>query len=133
MAELLNSIMPFAGSYAPESYEYYGEASVEIQYGNDIRYIIKKQPNANGNENDAMIGQIMLFAGDFAPMDWRFCDGSLMDIWHNSALFAVLGGSYGGDWSNTFGLPKMPNVKNGGGGAELRYIICVEGIFPMRA
>jgi microcystin-dependent protein len=51
------------------------------------------------------IGEIRLFAGNFAPRTWAFCDGSLQSITTYSALFSLVGISYGGDGIVTFGLP----------------------------
>ncbi len=56
---------------------------------------------------DPFIGQIILFAGNFAPRGWALCDGQLMDINSNSALFSILGTTYGGDGRTTFGLPSL--------------------------
>ena len=53
------------------------------------------------------IGQIMLFAGNFAPRSWAFCDGQLLSISENTALFSILGTIYGGDGRSTFGLPDL--------------------------
>ena len=56
---------------------------------------------------DPFIGEIRMFGGNFAPMGWAFCDGSLMAIAQNDALFALLGTTYGGDGQTTFGLPDL--------------------------
>lgn len=53
------------------------------------------------------IGIVKLFAGNFAPRGWMFCDGSLLRISTNSALFSILGTTYGGDGINTFALPNL--------------------------
>ena len=53
------------------------------------------------------IGEIRLFAGTFAPRGWAFCDGQLLAISQNNALFAILGTTYGGDGRTTFGLPDL--------------------------
>jgi microcystin-dependent protein len=53
------------------------------------------------------IGQIMMFAGNFAPRGWAFCNGQLMSIAQNTALFSILGTTYGGDGKNTFALPDL--------------------------
>jgi microcystin-dependent protein len=53
------------------------------------------------------LGEIRLFAGAFAPVDWAFCDGSLLQISANDALFTLVGTSYGGDGVNTFALPDL--------------------------
>lgn len=54
---------------------------------------------------DPVIGEITLFAGNFAPRGWAFCDGQLLQIAQNTALFSLLGTIYGGDGRTTFGLP----------------------------
>ena len=51
---------------------------------------------------DEYIGIVKLFAGNFAPRGWMFCDGSLISISRNSALFSILGTTYGGDGITTF-------------------------------
>ncbi|GEN73536.1 MULTISPECIES: phage tail protein [Chryseobacterium] len=53
------------------------------------------------------IGIVKLFAGNFAPRGWLFCDGSLLRISTNSALFSILGTTYGGDGVTTFALPNL--------------------------
>ena len=53
------------------------------------------------------IGIVKLFAGNFAPRGWMFCDGSLLSIAQNSALFSILGTTYGGDGRTTFALPNL--------------------------
>ena len=53
------------------------------------------------------IAQITLFAGNFAPRGWAFCDGQLLAINSNSALFSLVGTIYGGDGRTTFGLPDL--------------------------
>ncbi|MBK7407518.1 MAG: phage tail protein [Saprospirales bacterium] len=54
-----------------------------------------------------MIGEIRLFAGNFAPRGWAFCDGQLLAINSNQALFSILGTTYGGDGRTTFALPDL--------------------------
>lgn len=56
---------------------------------------------------DPFIGQITMFAGNFAPRGWAKCDGALLPISQNSALFSILGTNYGGDGRRTLGLPDM--------------------------
>lgn len=53
------------------------------------------------------IGEIYMFAGNFAPLGWAFCDGSLRPIAEFTALFALIGTTYGGDGVTTFGLPDL--------------------------
>ncbi len=56
---------------------------------------------------EPFIGLIKMFAGNFAPRGWAFCDGQLLQISQNTALFAILGTTYGGDGRTSFGLPDM--------------------------
>ncbi len=54
---------------------------------------------------EGYIAEIRLFAADFAPRNWSYCNGALLSIAQNSALFSLLGTTYGGDGRVTFGLP----------------------------
>jgi len=56
---------------------------------------------------DAFIGTIIMFGGNFAPRGWQFCNGQLLAISQNSALFSILGTTYGGDGRTTFALPDL--------------------------
>ncbi len=56
---------------------------------------------------DPFIGQVILFAGTFAPRNWAFCNGQLLAIASNQALFSILGTTYGGDGRTTFALPDL--------------------------
>lgn len=56
---------------------------------------------------DLYMGQIVMFAGNFAPRGSAFCNGQLMPINQNTALFSLLGTTYGGDGVTTFGLPDL--------------------------
>ena len=53
------------------------------------------------------IGEIVLFAGNFAPRNWAFCNGQLLSIAQNTALFSILGTTYGGNGTTTFALPDL--------------------------
>ncbi|WP_298754330.1 tail fiber protein [uncultured Psychroserpens sp.] len=53
------------------------------------------------------IGQIMMFGGNFAPRNWALCDGQLLPIANYTALFSILGTTYGGDGRTTFALPDL--------------------------
>lgn len=53
------------------------------------------------------IGEIRIFAGSFAPAGWMLCNGQLLPISENDALFVVLGTRYGGDGQETFALPNL--------------------------
>ncbi len=56
---------------------------------------------------DPFLAEIIMFAGNFAPRGWAFCDGQLLPIAQNQALFSLLGTTYGGDGRTTFGLPDL--------------------------
>ena len=56
---------------------------------------------------DQFVGEIRMFCGNFAPLGWAFCDGSVLPIAQNTALFSLLGTSYGGDGRATFALPNL--------------------------
>ncbi|MGZ8282420.1 MAG: phage tail protein, partial [Allosphingosinicella sp.] len=53
------------------------------------------------------IGEIRLFAGNFAPVGWAFCNGQTLAIAENDALFTLIGTTYGGDGESTFALPDL--------------------------
>ncbi|MGZ0050354.1 phage tail protein [Brevibacillus gelatini] len=53
------------------------------------------------------VGEIRVFAGNFPPRGWAFCDGSLVPISQNTALYAILGTRFGGDGKSTFALPNL--------------------------
>jgi microcystin-dependent protein len=53
------------------------------------------------------VGEIRMFAGNFAPQGWAFCDGSLLSISQNTVLFQLIGTTYGGDGQQTYGLPDL--------------------------
>lgn len=53
------------------------------------------------------IGEIRMFGGNFAPSGWMFCDGQLLPISENDALFTLIGTTYGGDGQETFALPNL--------------------------
>lgn len=56
---------------------------------------------------DPFIGNVILFGGTFAPVGWATCDGSLLAIAENDALFSLIGTTYGGDGQTTFALPDL--------------------------
>lgn len=53
------------------------------------------------------VGEIRMFAGNFAPVGWAFCQGQLLAISENDVLFNLIGTTYGGDGQNTFALPNL--------------------------
>jgi microcystin-dependent protein len=72
------------------------------------------------------IGEIRMFGGNFAPAGWAFCDGQLMPISENDALFILIGTTYGGDGQTTFALPdlrsRLPMHMGQGPGLSARTI-----------
>src|SRR5206468_2755032 len=64
------------------------------------------------------VGEIRMFAGNFAPAGWMFCQGQLLPISQNETLFNLIGTTYGGDGQSTFALPDLQGrapVHNGQG------------------
>jgi microcystin-dependent protein len=53
------------------------------------------------------VGEIRMFAGNFAPAGWMFCEGQLLPISENETLFQLIGTTYGGDGASTFALPDL--------------------------
>src|SRR5512145_1382897 len=53
------------------------------------------------------VGEIRMFAGNFAPQGWMFCEGQLLPIAENESLFNLIGTTYGGDGQETFALPDL--------------------------
>lgn len=72
------------------------------------------------------LGEIRMFGGNFAPYQWALCNGQLLSISQYSALFSLIGTSYGGDGVTTFGLPnlqgRLPAGQGNGGGLTPRTI-----------
>lgn len=74
---------------------------------------------------EPFIGQIIMFGGSYAPRNWAFCDGQLVAISSNQALFSILGTTYGGNGRTTFALPDLKGRVPIGPGAG-------EGLPPYR-
>jgi microcystin-dependent protein len=75
---------------------------------------------------DPFLAEIRMFGGNFAPRGWALCNGQLMSISQNTALFSLLGTTYGGDGRVTFGLPNLqgatPMQQGQGPGLSPRYL-----------
>jgi len=72
------------------------------------------------------IGSIALFAGNFAPKNWAFCQGQILSIAQNTALFSILGTTYGGNGTTTFALPDLRGrapVSAGQGSGLSNYVL----------
>lgn len=68
---------------------------------------ITEKPMGDAIFSEPFLGEITMFCGNFAPRGWAFCNGQLLAISQNQALFSILGTTYGGDGRTTFGLPDL--------------------------
>lgn len=80
--------------------------------------------------DDPYIGLIQPFPFNYAPQNYTLCNGALLQIASNQALYALLGINYGGDGRTTFGLPNMIGMEPTPG---VSYYIATMGYFPSRA
>jgi microcystin-dependent protein len=82
--------------------------------------------------SDQFVAEIRIFPFNFAPTGWAFCDGQLLPISQNTALFSLLGTTYGGDGKSTFALPDMqgnaPMQQGQGQGLSLRDLGEISGV-----
>jgi microcystin-dependent protein len=82
------------------------------------------QPEENEKMADPFVAEIRMFPFNFAPTGWAFCNGQIMPISQNTALFSLLGTTYGGDGKSTFALPNLqgnvPMHPGQGDGLSLR-------------
>src|SRR5687767_4569677 len=79
---------------------------------------------------DPFVAEIRIFPFNFAPKGWAFCNGQLMPISQNTALFALLGTFYGGDGKSTFALPGLQGavpVHQGQGSGLSEYFLGQNG------
>jgi microcystin-dependent protein len=74
-----------------------------------------------------MIGEIKLLPFGFAPQNYALCDGSLLSIAQNMALFSLLGTKYGGNGETNFALPNIAPVPSVDQPATTSYYICLQG------
>ena len=70
-------------------------------------FAILSMGKANAQQVETFLGEIRMFAGNFAPTGWAFCQGQLLPIAQNQALFSLLGTTYGGDGMTSFALPDL--------------------------
>jgi microcystin-dependent protein len=82
--------------------------------------------------SDPFVAEIRMFAGNFAPTGWASCDGQLLAISQNTALFSLLGTFYGGDGKSTFALPNLggaaPMQQGQGPGLSDRFLGEMSGV-----
>ena len=79
---------------------------------------------------EGTLGEVKYFAGSqwYIPKGWLLCEGQMMSIASNTALFGILGTQYGGDGRTTFKLPTIGSLQQG-----IKPIICVDGVVPERS
>jgi microcystin-dependent protein len=79
------------------------------------------------------LGQIQLFAFGYAPMGYQLCDGALLSVESNQALFSLIGNKFGGNGSTTFALPKLNGSRPLNVDSDcMCYYIATQGIYPTR-
>ncbi|HEY3102711.1 MAG TPA: tail fiber protein [Pyrinomonadaceae bacterium] len=79
---------------------------------------------------EPFVGEIRMFAGNFAPNGWMFCEGQLLPISENETLFQLIGTTYGGDGESTFALPDLRGrvpIHQGTGSGLSSYILGENG------
>jgi microcystin-dependent protein len=81
---------------------------------------------------EAFLGMVVALPYNFAPVGWAQCNGQVMQISQNAALFSLIGTTYGGDGTRTFALPKLNGIP-AGEGVTVSYYIALQGIFPQRS
>jgi len=83
--------------------------------------------------SDQFLAEIRIFPFNFAPIGWALCNGQLMAISQNAALFSLLGTNYGGDGRSTFGLPNLQGcvpLDQGQGAGLTNYVVGETGGAP---
>ena len=78
-----------------------------LAYHDFLRKYLLPIPSEPSVMSDPFLGEIRIFAGNFAPYGWAFCHGQILPIVQNTALFSILGNTYGGDGRTTFALPNL--------------------------
>ena len=92
---------------------------------------------------DPFIGEVRTFGFAFAPKYWARCDGQVIEISQNPALFSIVGNTYGGDGKTTFALPDLRGMTAAGattaappptsfGYLVMNFCIALNGVFPLR-
>lgn len=79
---------------------------------------------------DYFIGGIVLFPYNFVPMGWMACEGQILTITQNQALYSLIGNTYGG--SSAQGTFALPNLRGAEPLPSMKYYIAIEGLYPQR-
>jgi hypothetical protein len=93
--------------------------------------VLCANPRAALASSDPFIGEVDTFAFNFCPNGWSTLNGQLLPISLNTALFSLLGTTYGGDGKTTFALPTAKPIFTATG-AVLLQCIAIQGVFPSR-
>jgi microcystin-dependent protein len=83
-----------------------------------------------GRMGDAFLGEVRAMPFGFVPTGWAPCQGQLLPVQLNAALYSLLGSTYGGDGYSNFALPNVPPLQGKNG--TLQYCIAVQGDYPQR-
>jgi microcystin-dependent protein len=78
------------------------------------------------------LGEVEIFGFNFCPVGWSTMQGQLLSISQNTALFSLLGTTYGGNGTTTFALPNVKPILTFTPGAEFTQCIALQGIYPSR-
>ncbi len=99
-------LLAFALFFSAASSEEYDNVQAINKLSAEVAAL--KEARAEGSLGaEPYLGEIAMFAGNYAPKGWAFCNGQLLSIAQNTALFSILGTTYGGDGRTTFGLPDL--------------------------
>ena len=121
-----------------------GQSHTNVQPFLGLHYIVALQgvfPSRNSGDvqgdglastlgSTPLLGEVLMFGGNFAPRSWAFCDGQLLSIASNTALFSIFGTTYGGDGRTTFGLPDLRGraaIHEGQGAGLSNYVLGQKG------
>ena len=77
---------------------------------------------------EVILGMVYMFSGTFVPDGFAACNGQLVQIAQNQALFSLMGTTYGGDGMTTFALPKLAAPTPG-----INYVVAIRGVYPSRS
>ena len=81
---------------------------------------------------EPLLGSLLLVPYNWAPQNWALCNGQSLPISQYTALFSLLGTTYGGDGVQNFALPNLPGPTDASG-ASLTWIIAMNGVYPSRS